>query len=195
MNKRAAVAALLVLGCGAGSNGASEVGPTDASPSRDGSGADASLPPPPPDDAGVRGRSSIGWAVDYPDDVLTVIGAHTTAFTHVAVLVYDISTYTGGVAPFWNTPGGKDEFQHGLTSADLAHKVRAMGLKVLAGVMGGQEFGSNQGWRRSTALSGRRSTSRAWSSPWPSCPTTPSSRARPTATECSISSSSDGMWT
>src|ERR1022692_2198988 len=63
MNKRAAVAALLVLGCGAGSNGASEVGPTDASPSRDGSGADASLPPPPPDDAGVRGRSSIGGAL------------------------------------------------------------------------------------------------------------------------------------
>ena len=151
MKKQAAsVALLLVVGCGAGDNGSSPAGSADAASPRDGgvldaSGDVASLPPPPPDEAGVRGRSSIGWAVDYPDDVLTLVRAHTSAFTHVAVLIYEINTYTGGVAPFWNTPGGKDEFQHGLSSAALAHEVHAMGLKVLAGVMGGQEFGSNQG--------------------------------------------------
>jgi hypothetical protein len=138
--------ALLVVGCGSGGNGAS-AGPTDAGVLQDGSAsADVgSLPPPPPDDAGVRGRSSIGWALDYPDDVLTVIGDHKSSFTHVAILLYEINTYPGGVAPFWNTPGGKDEFQHGLTSAGLAQKVHGMGLKVLAAVIGGQEFGGNQG--------------------------------------------------
>ena len=149
--KTAGVMGVLLFGCGNGGNGASQTSPTDASAPREGSVVSdaspdvATQPPPPPDDAGVRGRSSIGWAVDYPDDVLTVIRAHPSAFTHVAVLMYEMNTYTGGAAPFWNTPGGKDVFQHGLTSANLAQKVHAMGLKVLAGVMGGQEFGSNQG--------------------------------------------------
>jgi hypothetical protein len=106
---------------------------------------EASLPPPPPDDGGVLGRSSIGWAVDYPDDVLTVISQHTRSFTHVAVLLYDISSYSGGVAAFWNTKGGADAFQNGLTSAQLAQKVHGMGLKMLGGIFGGQELGSNQG--------------------------------------------------
>ena len=137
---------LLMVGCGSGANGESQGAPTDSGAPRDGSKDDAAaLPPPPPDDGGVVGRSSIGWAVDYPDDVLTVVDAHRSSFTHVAVLIYDISPYISGVAPFWNTPGGKDAFQHGLTSAGLAKKVHSMGLKVLAGVMGGQEFGSNQG--------------------------------------------------
>jgi hypothetical protein len=145
-----AAALLLVTGCGGGKGDTPDASADGAAardgmpPTRDGS-SDAELPPPPPDDAGVHGRSSIGWAVDYPADVLTVIGSHTSSFTHVAVLLYDISAYTGGVPSFWNTPGGKDAFQYGLTSADLATKVHSMGLKVLAGVMGGQEFGSNQG--------------------------------------------------
>jgi hypothetical protein len=140
----------LVMGCSGGGGPVSGAPLTDAGSRGDGTtlGADGSNdaePPPPPDDAGVQGRSSIGWAVDYPVDVLTVIGAHTSSFTHVAVVIYDISTYTNGVAPFWNTQGGKDLFQYGTTSAELAQKVHAMGLKVLAGIFGGQELGSNQG--------------------------------------------------
>jgi hypothetical protein len=157
--------ALLAIGaCGGGGNAmepaagqdaaapdAARSPPSDASANDSPSGAtdalaaDAGLPPPPPDDGGVQGRSSIGWAVDYPADVLTAIAAHPGAFTHVAVLLYDVGAYASGVAPFWNTPAGKDSFEYGLTSAELASKVHAMGLKVLAAVIGGQEFGSNQG--------------------------------------------------
>ena len=97
-------------------------------------------------DGGVHGRTSIGWAVDYPDDVFTVIAAHTTSFTHVAAFVYEVESYSGGgVAPFWNTPGGADVFQNGLTSTTMASTVHAMGLKYLAAVAGGAELNSNQG--------------------------------------------------
>jgi hypothetical protein len=137
----------LVVGC-SGGGGPANQGPADAG-NRDGAigtdGSNDSEPPPPPDDGGVQGRSSIGWAVDYPVDVLSIIGMHTSSFTHVAVVIYDIGTYTSGVAPFWNTQGGKDLFQYGTTSGQLAQKVHAMGLKILAGVFGGQELGSNQG--------------------------------------------------
>jgi hypothetical protein len=97
-------------------------------------------------DGGVQGRTSIGWAVDYPDDVFNVIAAHTSSFTHVAAFVYEITGYSGGgVAPFWNTPGGADVFQNGLTSTTMVSKVHGMGLKYLAAVAGGAELNSNQG--------------------------------------------------
>jgi hypothetical protein len=139
-----AAALMLLAGCSGGGPGAQE-STNDAG--RDGSmipSSDAE-PPPPPDDGGVEGMSSIGWAVDYPVDVLSVIGMHKSSFTHVAVVIYDVGTYTGGVASFWNAPGGKDSFQYGTTSAELAQKVHDMGLKVLAGIFGGQELGSNKG--------------------------------------------------
>jgi hypothetical protein len=143
---------LLVIGaCGGGGGGGSASNPPDGSAGGGSSGssggevADGGMGLPPFDDGGVQGRSSIGWAVDYPDDVLNVIGAHTSAFTHVAVLIYDVSNYKSGVAPFWNTPGGGDVFQNNNSSATLAEKVHTMGLKMLAGVFGGQELGSNQG--------------------------------------------------
>jgi hypothetical protein len=119
--------------------------PQDASTSSDSSGREAGQPPPPPDDGGVVGKSAIGWAIDFPDDVLDVIGAHKSAFTHVAVLVYDLAGYTSGVAPFWRTPAGQDAFQHGMTSATMAQKVHGMGLKFVPAMHGGQEYGSNQG--------------------------------------------------
>ena len=97
-------------------------------------------------DGGVLGRTSIGWAVDYPDDVFNVIGQHTSSFTHVATFVYEVTSYSGGgVAPFWSTPGGADVFQNGLTSTTMAAKVHGMGLKYLAAVAGGAELNSNQG--------------------------------------------------
>jgi hypothetical protein len=140
------VASALAAGCSSASS-VQGSGPTDLDA---GTHADvgtqeieASLPP--PDDAGLHGRSVIGWAVDYPADVLQVISQHESSFTHVAVLIYDITTYSSGVAPFWNTPGGADVFEDGLTSATMASKVHGMGLGMLAAMFGGQEFGSNQG--------------------------------------------------
>ena len=97
-------------------------------------------------DGSVQGKTSIAWAVDYPDDVFTTIAAHTSSFTHVAVFVYEIQDYSGGgVAPFWNTPGGADVWQNGLTSTTMAAKVHGMGLKYLAAVAGGAELNGNQG--------------------------------------------------
>jgi hypothetical protein len=96
---------------------------------------------------GASGHTSIGWAFDYPDDVFNVIGQHKSSFTHVATLVYDIVSYSGsGVVPFWNTPGGADVFQNGLTSTTMATKVHGMGLKYLATILGGAELdnGDNQ---------------------------------------------------
>jgi hypothetical protein len=75
-----------------------------------------------------------------------VVAKHTASFTHVAAFVYECSNYSGGgVAPFWNTPGGADVWQNGLTSTTMAAKVHGMGLKYLAAVAGGAELNSNQG--------------------------------------------------
>jgi hypothetical protein len=79
--------------------------------------------------------------------VFGVIGQHPGSFTHVATAVYDIVSYSGsGVVPFWNTPGGGDVFQNGLTSATMVTKVHGMGLAYLATILGGAELdaGSNQ---------------------------------------------------
>ena len=112
--------------------------PADGSAPRTEDGAHA--------DGGLHGRTSIAWAVDYPADVFSVVAAHTSSFTHVAAFVYQIESYSGGgVAPFWNTPGGADEFENGLTSTTMASTVHAMGLKYLAAVAGGAELNSNQG--------------------------------------------------
>jgi hypothetical protein len=115
-------------------------GHTDA-----GSGHDGGVVP--VGDGGViSGRTSFAWAVDYPDDVFNVIAKNTGSFTHVATFVYDVGTYSGtGVAPFWNTPGGGDVFQNGLTSTTMAAKVHGMGLRYIATVSGGAELSGNAG--------------------------------------------------
>jgi hypothetical protein len=91
-------------------------------------------------DAGstALGRTSIAWAWILLSDTLAAIRPNAASFTHVSPLVYDVNfAYTSGVAEFWNTPGGADLFQNGLTSITITQQIHAMGLKSLPVIMGG----------------------------------------------------------
>jgi hypothetical protein len=111
---------------------ASEAGRLDGGSSADTSSSDHSAPPP------ALGRTSIAWAWVNLADTLAAIKPQAASFTHVSPLVYDINyAYTSGVAEFWNTPGGADLFQDGLTSITITQQIHTMGLKSLPVIMAG----------------------------------------------------------
>jgi hypothetical protein len=84
------------------------------------------------------GHTSIAWAWIQLSDTLAAIKPNAASFTHVSPLVYDINfAYASGVTEFWNTPGGADLFQDGLTSITITQQIHAMGLKSLPVIMAG----------------------------------------------------------
>jgi hypothetical protein len=88
------------------------------------------------------GRTSIAWAWVLLSDTLAAIQPNASSFTHVSPLVYDVNfAYASGVAEFWNTPGGADLFQNGLTSITITQQIHAMGLKSLPVIMAGAANG------------------------------------------------------
>jgi len=92
----------------------------------------------PSDHAAPLSRTSIAWAWVNLSDTLSSIESHATSFTHVSPLIYDVNyAYTSGVAEFWNTPGGADLFQNGLTSVTITQQIHAMGLESLPVIMAG----------------------------------------------------------
>jgi hypothetical protein len=147
--------ALVVLWCAA--CGSSSSSPDHGSSPDSGTPTDSSTTDAPrgaPDGVGSSdhaapgsARTSIAWAWVNLSDTLAAIEPNAASFTHVSPLVYDVNyAYTSGVAEFWNTPGGADLFQDGLTSVTITQKIHSMGLKSLPVIMAGAaNSGTDQG--------------------------------------------------
>ena len=104
--------------------------------------ADASTPAEeagvaPQPDAGstaTTGQSLIWVWYDYPNSLASVF-AHPSSFTHVSPALYQINyAYTSGVAAYWQQTTNSFD---GLTTAQIASKVHAAGMKVVPLVFGG----------------------------------------------------------
>lgn len=151
----AAVAAL-ASACG---DGAGAVPPGDAGASRPlddaGVAVDGATTPRPGEDASpaverdaaagsttstASAKQSLIWVwTDYPASIQAV-AANAASFTHVSPALYQLNyDYTGGVPQFWNTTS--DSFT-GITSAEVAQRIHAAGMKCVPLVFGG---GGNAG--------------------------------------------------
>lgn len=105
--------------------------------------------------AGTTGAGPQAWLwvwYDYANS-LNAVSQSAASFTHVSPALYQMNyAYASGVPEFWlddssvgTWPAGTDSFD-GLTSAQIAQKVHAMGLKVIPLIFGGAaNNGTDQG--------------------------------------------------
>jgi Glycosyl hydrolases family 18 len=87
---------------------------------------------------------SLVWVwYDYPNSLASVF-ANSSSFTHVSPALYQINyAYTSGVAAYWQQTS--DSFD-GLTTAQIATKVHAVGMKVVPLIFAGAgNGGTDQG--------------------------------------------------
>jgi hypothetical protein len=96
-------------------------------------------------DAAASNRQSLIWVwMDYPDSLAT-LAKNTASFTHVSPNLYDVNyDYASGVAEM-QSDDGPDDFD-GLSSAQIASKVHAMGMKCIPLIQAGAgNSGTDQG--------------------------------------------------
>lgn len=96
-------------------------------------------------DAAASNRQSLIWVwLDYPDSLAT-LAQNKASFTHVSPNLYDVNyAYASGVAEM-QSDDGPDDFD-GLTSAQIASKIHAMGMKCIPLIQAGAgNSGTDQG--------------------------------------------------
>jgi hypothetical protein len=132
------------------SSGGSSGGGSSSSGSSSGSGGSSGgssggAPPPP-------ARQSLVWVwIDY-QNTLAAVAAHASSFTHVSPSLYQVNYgYTSGVAAL---QAGGDDFD-GLSSAQIASKVHATGMKCIPLIQAGAgNGGTDQGIQNIVGNSG-----------------------------------------